>query len=111
MKRKEGCRGNQVANFEFKIADMGLAKQTSDRLLRQTICGTPMYMAPEILLKRAYNGLADVWSLGCVLYFLLTGRHPFKAVNIEELKRNVFGNYTKPPNISYDCQDFLDRCL
>lgn len=63
-----------MRDFEFKIADMGLAKQThTDRILKQTICGTPMYMAPEVLLRKPYNGLADVWSLGTLLYYLLTG--------------------------------------
>jgi serine/threonine protein kinase len=48
-----------------------------------------MYMAPEILLKRPYNGLADIWSLGTLLYYLLIGSYPFSAINIVELEINV----------------------
>lgn len=70
-----------------------------------------MYMAPEVLYRRPYNGLADVWSLGTVLYYLLTRTYPFKASNIDELKRNVFGAYSQPPGISLSCRDFLSRCL
>lgn len=76
-----------VRDFEFKIADMGLAKgHPGDNALHQTTCGTPMYMAPEVLLHKPYNGLADVWSLGTLLYYLLAGKYPFRARNIDELK-------------------------
>ena len=60
------------------------------QVLKQTICGTPMFMAPELLKHEAYNGSqADVWSLGTVTYFLVTGNYPFEATSLAELKSKV----------------------
>lgn len=42
-----------------------------------TNCGTPVYMAPEIWAGNAYDNKVDVWSLGVVMYYLLSGTHPF----------------------------------
>jgi serine/threonine protein kinase len=87
VKKHKGRSTGSVRDFVFKIADMGLAKgHFGDNVLNQTTCGTPMYMAPEVLLKRPYNGLADVWSLGTLLYHMLTGKYPFRARNLNELK-------------------------
>ena len=71
-----------------------------------------MYMAPEVLWRQPYNGLADVWSLGTLLFYLLNGRYPFNAKNIEELKNNVkLGDYSLPSNLSLECVSFLNCCL
>jgi serine/threonine protein kinase len=56
-------------DFEFKLADLGQAKLHSGKnLLKQTTCGTPLYMAPEVYFNEPYNGKADVWSLGTMLF-------------------------------------------
>ena len=55
--------------FEFKIADLGQAKANVSRnLLKHTVCGTPLYMAPEVYFQQPYNSMADVWSLGAMLF-------------------------------------------
>jgi serine/threonine-protein kinase ULK2 len=59
-----------------------------------TYCGTPLNMAPEIMQKRPYNYKADIWSIGVLVYNLLTGSYPFFASNKEELMMKVDrGNY------------------
>ena len=52
-----------------------------------TICGTPLYSAPEVLSGEEYNHKADLWSFGAILYELIVGFPPFSAMNVPELRR------------------------
>ena len=63
----------------IKLTDFGLAKVLSDDDKTFTICGTPEYLAPEILLKNGYDRMVDYWTLGILLFELLTMRTPFRA--------------------------------
>ena len=70
---------------QVKILDFGVAKhlprsdQSSTVDRAGTFAGTPAYMSPEVLLERAPDGRADIFSLGVVFYEVLTGQHPFLA--------------------------------
>ncbi|KAJ2549608.1 serine/threonine protein kinase, partial [Coemansia sp. RSA 1933] len=67
-------------SLRIKLADFGLAKIVGEQMFMRTVCGTPMYVAPEVLTVRqlgVYNNLVDVWSLGVVLYICLCGTPPF----------------------------------
>lgn len=78
------------------------------------MCGTPLYMAPEILKGHPYNHKVDVWSLGAVFYEMLTGFTPFTGRNKEDLKRNLeHGDYRLPKHIKMSLEglDFLNCCL
>lgn len=61
----------------LKVSDFGLARFVSSNDLATTTCGTPGYVAPEILRKTAYDHRCDYWSLGIVLFILLSGTPPF----------------------------------
>ena len=74
-----------ACDFEFKIADMGLAKHNFEMTIRQTICGTPMYMPPELLREEPYNAKADVWSVGILAFYLVAARFPFDVQTKAEL--------------------------
>lgn len=63
------------------IADLGFAKEVGNDDLTSTMCGTPVYMAPEILQGKKYDHKVDVWSLGTVFYEMLTGFTPFTGRN------------------------------
>ena len=62
----------------LKLADFGISKIISDEMLT-THCGTPIYMAPEIFAGSDYDNKVDIWSIGVVMYYLLSGMHPFNG--------------------------------
>jgi len=70
----------------IKIADFGFARELFQEDLAATFCGSPLYMAPEVLEGEAYNAMADLWSVGTIVYQCLTGIAPFRAPNIKALK-------------------------
>jgi serine/threonine-protein kinase ULK/ATG1 len=67
--------------FSIKIADLGFSKFIRDPIydLNSTYCGTPINMAPEVLNRETYNYKADIWSLGTIIYEMITGHSPFKS--------------------------------
>ena len=73
----------------IKIADFGFARRLPKSTLAETLCGSPLYMAPEILRYERYDAKADLWSIGTVLYELIAGKPPFRAANHVELLRRI----------------------
>lgn len=74
---------------QIKVADFGFARSLPAASLAKTLCGSPLYMAPEILRYEKYDAKADLWSLGSVLYEMCVGRPPFRATNHVELLRRI----------------------
>ncbi|CAN6624433.1 serine/threonine-protein kinase Atg1p [Trichomonascus vanleenenianus] len=73
----------------LKLADFGFARILPSTSLAETLCGSPLYMAPEILSYKKYDAKADLWSVGAVLYEMVAGRPPFKASNHVELLKRI----------------------
>ncbi|KAL1993156.1 hypothetical protein VTN49DRAFT_3105 [Thermomyces lanuginosus] len=73
----------------LKIADFGFARSLPSTSLAETLCGSPLYMAPEILRYEKYDAKADLWSVGTVLYEMVVGKPPFRASNHVELLRRI----------------------
>jgi serine/threonine protein kinase len=65
--------------FEIKLADFGFSKYLNDSREETTgtMCGTPLYMSPQIVDEHRYTYKTDIWSLGVIYYELLTGKYPF----------------------------------
>lgn len=80
----------------LKLADFGFARTLFEEDMAATFCGSPLYMAPEVLEGEAYNALADLWSLGAIIYQCLTGSPPFRAPSIKALKLQL-QQATRPP--------------
>ncbi|KAJ9155049.1 Serine/threonine-protein kinase ATG1 [Pleurostoma richardsiae] len=73
----------------LKLADFGFARVLPSTSLAETLCGSPLYMAPEILRYERYDAKADLWSVGTVLYEMVAGKPPFRASNHVELLRKI----------------------
>jgi len=73
----------------LKIADFGFARYLPTTTMAETLCGSPLYMAPEILRYEKYDAKADLWSVGTVLYELMVGKPPFRAANHVDLLRRI----------------------
>jgi serine/threonine protein kinase len=106
------------ANGEtIKIADFGLSTVLSSETLETGLCGTPGYLAPEILLRREYAPASDVWALGVLAYILLCGFTPFQDDgDMRRLfKRIVHGQWEfLPPYwdaISDSAKDLVSKML
>ena len=77
----------RVQDITLKIADFGFARFLSDGVMAGTLCGSPMYMAPEVIRSLQYDGKADLWSIGTIMYQCLTGKAPFQAQTPQALKQ------------------------
>jgi polo-like kinase 1 len=81
-------------NMQIKLGDFGLAtKLDFDGEKKRTICGTPNYIAPEVLEGRAgHSYQVDIWSLGVIIYTLIIGKPPFETTDVKatygRIKRN-----------------------
>ena len=88
----------------IKIADFGFAKEIKNyNNLMDTICGSPLYMAPEIVLNKPYNSKSDIWSLGIILYFMMYKKHPYGEV---KSILHLLENYKSKTKILCPKQDF-----
>ncbi|CAH2980798.1 unnamed protein product [Chilo suppressalis] len=74
------------SEMTLKIADFGFARFLEEGNMAVTLCGSPMYMAPEVIMSLKYDAKADLWSLGTIVYQCLTGKAPFQATTPHELK-------------------------
>ncbi len=79
---------------KIMISDFGLSKIFNDDEVMKTACGTPGYVAPEVLKRQGYGRGVDLWSLGVITYILLCGYPPFYDQNNTELFRQIMaGKY------------------
>ena len=82
--------------------------------LAETVVGTPLIMAPEILLGKQYDHTVDIWSLGCLFYKMLTGFNVFAGESKHGLIENIKkGDYKFPRTIEFSLEglSFLNSCL
>uniref|UniRef100_A0A5B6ZZ67 non-specific serine/threonine protein kinase n=2 Tax=Davidia involucrata TaxID=16924 RepID=A0A5B6ZZ67_DAVIN len=101
---------------KLKVTDFGLSA-FSDHLrqdgLLHTTCGTPAYVAPEVIGKKGYDGAkADLWSCGVILYVLLAGFLPFQDDNIVAMYRKIYrGDFKCPPWFSSESRRLMTKLL
>lgn len=89
-----------LSDYTVKVMDFGIARVDSSSMTRTGIAmGTPNYIAPELLQGRPVDRRCDIFSLGVVMYELLTGRRPFKAENLTSLIYSIINENPKPPSM------------
>lgn len=105
-------------HWNLKVSDFGLAAvkeqiRPDDGGLLHTLCGTPAYVAPEILAKKGYDGAkVDIWSCGVILYVLAAGFLPFSDTNLMNLYRKIYqGEFRCPRWMSPELRKLLSRLL
>ncbi|CAF1185164.1 unnamed protein product, partial [Didymodactylos carnosus] len=105
----------QVTEITLKIADFGFARFLQDGVMAGTLCGSPMYMAPEVIRSLQYDAKADLWSVGTIIYQCLTGKAPFQAQTPQALKqfyeRNTILSPAIPSSTSPELANLLLRLL
>ncbi|EOA22202.1 hypothetical protein CARUB_v10002785mg [Capsella rubella] len=103
-------------NGDLKVSDFGLSALPEQSLqdgLLHTQCGTPAYVAPEVLRKKGYDGAkADIWSCGVILYVLLAGFLPFQDENLMNMYRKIFkSEFEFPPWFSPEARRLVSKLL
>ena len=98
------------------MADFGFAQHLAAEDFERGLKGSPLYMAPEILLRDSYDAKADLWSVGVILYEALYGRAPFSSPSLEELVAKIKEDRpvelpARTPPLTASCTDLLARCL
>ncbi|XP_016534658.1 serine/threonine-protein kinase ULK1a isoform X2 [Poecilia formosa] len=106
----EGRKSSSI-NTSIKIADFGFARHLQLNTMAATLCGSPMYMAPEVIMSQNYDAKADLWSIGTIVYQCLTGKAPFHASSPQELRLFYESNETLLPSIPKETSANLRHLL
>lgn len=107
----ETIRNPSSNDITLKIADFGFARFLQDGVMAATLCGSPQFMAVEILLSKPYDCKADLWSIGTILYQCLTGKAPFQAQSPQALRSYYEKNPNLKPKIPPDTSSELTHLL
>ncbi|CAI5730217.1 unnamed protein product [Peronospora destructor] len=114
-----------MATAKLKIADFGFARELESEMMAESVVGSPLYMAPELLEYKGYDAKADLWSVGIILYEMIANEHPFlvvdkcHATNHLALRRNIYRYFEhyghvrlpKKVTVSPECEQFVEALL
>ncbi|XP_076792798.1 serine/threonine-protein kinase ULK2 isoform X7 [Arvicanthis niloticus] len=104
-------RKSNVSGIRIKIADFGFARYLHSNTMAATLCGSPMYMAPEVIMSQHYDAKADLWSIGTVIYQCLVGKPPFQANSPQDLRMFYEKNRSLMPSIPRETSPYLANLL
>ena len=95
-----------------KLTDFGWSNYMQEDEKRQTVCGTPIYLAPEIIKEEGHDEKVDIWCIGVLLFELLTGNVPFLGNDIDTLKENILHlRIAWPKDINNDAKNLIKKIL
>ena len=94
----------------IKLTDFGFAKKIEDKTF--TLCGTPVYLAPEVILGQGHDQSVDWWALGIFMFEVMAGYPPFYDVNPQDMyKRISIGYFEFPGSIQQPSRDLISSLL
>lgn len=114
LQRRSGTTGLNYHDWVLKIADFGFARFIEPESVASTLCGSPLYMAPEILFCQPYDAKADLWSVGAILFEMLVGSPPYNVRTQVELVRILLTSkihFPKSLTTSDECFSLLQSLL
>jgi protein kinase A len=94
------------------MIDLGFAKIVVDKTY--TLCGTPEYLAPEVIMSKGHNKAVDYWSFGVLVYEMLVGSSPFFTPGTDQIslfQRIVMVKYSCPSSVNDDAKDLIKKLL
>ena len=95
-----------------KLTDFGWSNYIEEEKERKTVCGTPIYLAPEIIKEKGHDEKVDIWCIGVLLFELMTGTVPFQGKDIETLKSNILHlRISWPKEINKEAKDLITKIL
>ncbi|XP_056138986.1 serine/threonine-protein kinase ULK2 [Lampris incognitus] len=106
-----GRKRSSLNGIRIKIADFGFARYLQSNMMAATLCGSPMYMAPEVIMSQSYDAKADLWSIGTVIYQCLVGKPPFQASSPQDLRMFYEKNTNLQPVIPRETSPQLSDLL
>ena len=98
----------------LKLADFGMAKKLGENEKELSFCGTPEYLAPEIITFEGHDKMSDWWSFGILLYEMLCGLPPFYMENFDKMYDMIKNSQVKFPkriNLSDSAKDIIQKLL
>merc|ERR1719231_1892888 len=111
---------SRASDTDVKISDFGLAKASAgsnfDLPRSRSVCGSDLYLAPEIIRQEEYGPEIDIWAMGVIIYVILSGSQPFFHEVLHKLYRQIVtGDFSFPPqtwmDVSQDAQELILRLL
>ena len=99
-------------NSKAYLTDFGWSNYIRNNRSRSTICGTPLYLPPEMVTESGHNEKADIWCIGVLLFELMTGKVPFDGNDYTTVKCNIMKlNISWPSDIDPEVKDLISKIL
>lgn len=99
-------------NNNVRLSDFGMARNFMPNQKFDTICGSPAYMAPEVIQGHPYDLKSDVWSMGILLYAMVCGQLPFDDPSIpKQMQMTLYTSPQIPPHVSQPIKNLILGCL
>jgi len=100
------------SGMQAKLTDFGWSNYMQGEYKRTTVCGTPIYLAPEMISNSGHDEKVDIWCIGVLLFELMTGVQPWKGTDVNTVKMNISRlNINWPKNMDKKARDLISKIL